>query len=89
MTWDDPVAIFEATWQMVVDAYSGRPGGSDELRLRNTGVHRARALRSVVPHIDLHDAELLEERSAVWRLECTTNPLRPFWDADRVIFTRL
>jgi hypothetical protein len=28
-----PAAIFEAAWQMVVDAHSGCPGGSDELRL--------------------------------------------------------
>src|ERR1700719_733479 len=28
-----PSAIFEAAWQMVVDAHSGCPGGSDELRL--------------------------------------------------------
>jgi len=28
-----PSAIFEAAWQMVVDA---RPGGDDELRLRRT-----------------------------------------------------
>ncbi|HEY1335995.1 MAG TPA: hypothetical protein VGF59_00730 [Bryobacteraceae bacterium] len=31
-----PEAIFEAAWQMVVDVYSRRPGGSDELRLRRT-----------------------------------------------------
>ncbi len=31
-----PSAIFEAAWQMVVDAHSRRPGGDDELRLRRT-----------------------------------------------------
>lgn len=31
-----PAAIFEAAWQMVVDAHEERPGGSDELRLRRT-----------------------------------------------------
>jgi hypothetical protein len=31
-----PTAIFEAAWQMVVDAHSQRAGGADELRLRRT-----------------------------------------------------
>jgi len=31
-----PQAIFEAAWQMVVDVYSQRPGGLDELRLRRS-----------------------------------------------------
>jgi hypothetical protein len=31
-----PAAIFEAAWQMVVDAHARRPGGLDELRLRRT-----------------------------------------------------
>jgi hypothetical protein len=31
-----PAAIFEAAWQMVVEAHSRRPGQSDELRLRRT-----------------------------------------------------
>ena len=31
-----PAAIFEAAWQMVVDAHPLRPGDSDELRLRRT-----------------------------------------------------
>ena len=31
-----PAAIFEAAWQMVVEAQSRRPGGVDELRLRRT-----------------------------------------------------
>jgi hypothetical protein len=31
-----PAAILEAAWQMVVDAHSHRPGGSDELRIRRT-----------------------------------------------------
>ena len=31
-----PAAIFEAAWQMVVDAHLRRPGGADELRLRRT-----------------------------------------------------
>ena len=29
-------AIFEAAWQMVVDAHIHRPGGIDELRLRRS-----------------------------------------------------
>lgn len=29
-------AIFEAAWQMVVEAQARRPGGLDELRLRRT-----------------------------------------------------
>jgi hypothetical protein len=29
-------AIFEAAWQMVVDAHARQPGGTDELRLRRT-----------------------------------------------------
>jgi len=29
-------AIFEAAWQMVIDAHAHRPGGADELRLRRT-----------------------------------------------------
>ena len=29
-------AIFEAAWQMVVDAHGHRPGGLNELRLRRT-----------------------------------------------------
>ena len=32
-------AIFEATWQMVVDAHSQRPGDPDALRLRRTIEH--------------------------------------------------
>jgi hypothetical protein len=31
-----PAAIFEAAWQMVVDAHSRGPDGLDELRLRRT-----------------------------------------------------
>ncbi len=31
-----PSAIFEAAWQMVVDAHCRRRGGLDELRLRRT-----------------------------------------------------
>jgi len=31
-----PAALFEAAWQMVVEAHAGRPGGLDELRLRRT-----------------------------------------------------
>jgi hypothetical protein len=31
-----PAAIFEAAWQMVVDAHSQHPGGLDALRLRRT-----------------------------------------------------
>ena len=32
-----PAAIFEAAWQLVVQAHSQRPGGEDdELRLRRT-----------------------------------------------------
>jgi hypothetical protein len=31
-----PAAIFEAAWQLVVDAHSRKPGGNDELRLRRT-----------------------------------------------------
>ena len=34
-----PAAIFEAAWQMVVDAHSQRPGGLDALRLRRTVEH--------------------------------------------------
>lgn len=39
-----PAAIFEAAWQMVVDVYSRRPGGLDELRLRRSieSFHRGR-----------------------------------------------
>jgi hypothetical protein len=40
-----PSAIFEAAWQMVVDAHSQRPGGLDALRLRRTVEHFQR-LRS-------------------------------------------
>jgi hypothetical protein len=29
-----PVAIFEAAWQMIVEAHSRRPGSSDELKFR-------------------------------------------------------
>ena len=32
-------AIFEDSWQMVVDAQSQRPGGLDALRLRRTIEH--------------------------------------------------
>jgi len=38
-----PAAIFEAAWQMVVDAHSQRPGGVDALRLRRTVEHFQRA----------------------------------------------
>jgi len=31
-----PQAIFEAAWQMVVEAHSRRPGGSDELKFRRS-----------------------------------------------------
>lgn len=31
-----PAAIFQAAWQLVVDAHSRRPGGADELRVRRT-----------------------------------------------------
>ena len=31
-----PTAIFDAAWQMVVDAHSKTPTGRDELRLRRT-----------------------------------------------------
>jgi hypothetical protein len=31
-----PEAIFEAAWQLVVEAHSRRPGGEDELRLQRT-----------------------------------------------------
>lgn len=31
-----PAAIFEAAWQMVVDAHWRHPGAPDELRLRRT-----------------------------------------------------
>ena len=31
-----PAAIFEAAWELVVQAHSQRPGGEDELRLRRT-----------------------------------------------------
>ena len=31
-----PEAIFEAAWQMVVDVYSQRPGGENELRVQRT-----------------------------------------------------
>jgi hypothetical protein len=31
-----PAAIFEAAWQMIVEAHSGRPGGADELEFRRT-----------------------------------------------------
>jgi hypothetical protein len=31
-----PTAIFEAAWQMVVDAHSRRPDGADELEFRRT-----------------------------------------------------
>jgi hypothetical protein len=31
-----PAAIFEAAWQMVVDAHLRRPGGADELEFRRT-----------------------------------------------------
>ena len=31
-----PAAIFEAAWQMVLDAHSRHHGGRDELRLRRT-----------------------------------------------------
>ena len=31
-----PAAIFEAAWELVVEAHSRRPGGADELRFRRT-----------------------------------------------------
>jgi|SRR5580658_10430173 hypothetical protein len=31
-----PQAIFETAWQMVVDTYAHRPGGSDELKFRRS-----------------------------------------------------
>jgi hypothetical protein len=31
-----PAAIFEAAWQMTVDAHALQPGGPNELRLRRT-----------------------------------------------------
>ena len=34
-----PEAIFEAAWQMVVDAHQSSPGDPDELRLRRTVEH--------------------------------------------------
>jgi hypothetical protein len=34
-----PAAIFDAAWQMVVQAQSHHPGGSDELRLRRAVEH--------------------------------------------------
>ena len=39
-----PEAIFEAAWQLAVEAHSQRSGGEDELRLRRTvePFHRAR-----------------------------------------------
>ena len=38
-------AIFEAAWQMVIDAHSARADGSDELRLRRTVEHFQRQER--------------------------------------------
>jgi hypothetical protein len=40
-----PAAIFEAAWQLIVDAQSRKPGANDELRLRRTveSFHRQRS----------------------------------------------
>ncbi len=40
-----PAAIFEAAWQLAVDAHSRKPCGNDELRLRRTveSFHRQRS----------------------------------------------
>jgi hypothetical protein len=38
-----PEAIFEAAWQMVVDAHSRHPGDPDVLRLRRTVEHFQRS----------------------------------------------
>jgi hypothetical protein len=34
-----PESIFEAAWQLVVDAHTRGPGGADELRLQRTVEH--------------------------------------------------
>lgn len=34
-----PAAIFEAAWQLVVDAHMRRPGGADDLRIQRTVAH--------------------------------------------------
>ena len=38
-------AIFEAAWQMAVDAHAHGAGGNDELRLRRTTEHFQRKRR--------------------------------------------